>query len=236
ANVEAGRLSALVLPVVEMVVALATALCMVVGAYRVHNGALSFGTMVAFVLYIQRFFDPIRDMVLQYTQIQRAMAGGERIFEVLDTKPEIVDAPDAVELGTIEGRVDFNHMTFEYIEGQPVLKDIDLHVEPGETIAFVGQTGAGKSTMISLISRLYEVTSGSIAIDGIDLRQIKRKSLTRQMGVVLQEPFLFSGTVKDNIIYGRLDATQAEIEAAAAAVGAHEFIMRLEHGYNTVLA
>ncbi len=235
ANVDAGRLSAVVLPLVEIIVAMAIALALVVGSIRVHNGGMSFGVLVAFVLYIQRFFDPIRDMVLQYTQIQRAMAGGERIFEVLDTKPEIVDAADAVELGTIAGRVDFNHMTFEYIEGQPVLKEIDLHVEPGETIAFVGQTGAGKSTMISLISRLYEVTSGSIAIDGIDLRQIKRKSLTRQMGVVLQEPFLFSGTVCDNIIYGRLDATQAEIEAAAEAVGAHEFIMRLENGYDTML-
>ncbi len=235
ANVEAGRLSAIVLPIVELVVAFATALALIIGGIRVHNGSLLFGTLVAFVLYIQRFFDPIRDMVLQYTQIQRAMAGGERIFEVLDTKPEIVDAPDAIELGQIEGRVDFNHVTFEYVPGVPVLKDIDLHVQPGETIAFVGQTGAGKSTMISLISRLYEVTDGSITIDGHDLRTIKRKSLTRQMGVVLQEPFLFSGTVKDNIIYGRLDATQEEIEAAAEAVGAHEFIVRLENGYDTVL-
>ncbi len=234
ANVEAGRLSAVVLPIVEVIVAMATALALVIGAALVHNG-LQVGVLAAFVLYIQRFFDPIRDMVLQYTQIQRAMAGGVRIFEVLDTKPEIVDAPDAVELDVIDGRVDFNHMTFEYIEGQPVLKDIDLHVEPGETIAFVGQTGAGKSTMTSLISRLYEVTSGSIDIDGVDLRQIKRKSLTRQMGVVLQEPFLFSGTVRDNIIYGRLNATQAEIEAASDAVGAHEFIMRLENGYDTML-
>src|SRR5205823_14468637 len=127
---------------------------------------------------------------------QRAMAGGVRIFEVLDTKPEIVDAPDAVELDTVKGRVDFNHMTFEYIPDQPVLRDIDLHVQPGETIAFVGQTGAGKSTMISLISRLYEVTDGSITIDGVDVRKIKRASLVRQMGVVLQEPFLFSGTVR----------------------------------------
>jgi len=235
ANVEAGRLSAIVLPVVELVVAFATALALIVGGYRVHSGSLLFGTLVAFVLYIQRFFDPIRDMVLQYTQIQRAMAGGERIFEVIDTQAEIVDAPDAVELGQIEGRVDFDHVTFEYVPGVPVLKDIDLHVQPGETIAFVGQTGAGKSTMTSLISRLYEVTEGAILIDGHDLRTIKRKSLTRQMGVVLQEPFLFSGTVKDNIIYGRLDATQAEIEAAAEAVGAHEFIVRLENGYDTVL-
>jgi ABC-type multidrug transport system fused ATPase/permease subunit len=236
ANVDAGRLSAAVLPIVEVVVALATALALVVGGVRVHSGGLQLGALVAFVLYIQRFFDPIRDMVLQYTQIQRAMAGGERIIEVLDTEPEIVDAPDAVELGQIEGRVDFNHVTFEYVPGVPVLKDIDLHVAPGETIAFVGETGAGKSTMTSLISRLYDLTDGNIQIDGIDLRQIKRKSLTRQMGVVLQDPFLFSGTVRDNIIYGRLDATQEEIEAAAEAVGAHEFIVRLENGYDTMLS
>jgi len=235
ANVEAGRLSAAVLPIVEIIVAMASALALIVGGIRVHSGTLTVGALSAFVLYIQRFFDPIRDMVLQYTQIQRAMAGGERIFEVLDTKAEIADAPDAVEFGVIDGRVDFDHVTFEYVDGVPVLKDIDLHVQPGETIAFVGQTGAGKSTMISLVSRLYEVTSGSISIDGFDLRKIKRKSLTRQMGVVLQEPFLFSGSVRDNIIYGRLEATQAEIEAAAEAVGAHEFIVRLEDGYDTVL-
>jgi ATP-binding cassette, subfamily B, multidrug efflux pump len=236
ANVWAGRLSAIVLPVVEIVVALATALALVVGGARVHNHDLTFGVLVAFVLYIQRFFDPIRDTVLQYTQIQRAMAGGERIFEVLDTKPEIADAADAVELPVIDGRVDFDHMTFEYVPGVPVLQDIDLHVKPGETIAFVGQTGAGKSTMTSLISRLYEVTKGAILIDGIDVRQIARKSLTRQMGVVLQEPFLFSGTIRDNIMYGRLEATEAEMIAAATAVGAHEFISRLEQGYDTPLA
>ena len=236
ANVWAGRLSAVVLPVVEMVVAVATALALVIGGARVHNGDLTFGVLVAFVLYIQRFFDPIRDTVLQYTQIQRAMAGGERIFEVLDTKPEIVDAPDAVELPTVEGRVDFDHMTFEYVPGVPVLQDIDLHVKPGETIAFVGQTGAGKTTMTSLISRLYEVTRGAILIDGVDVRKIARKSLTRQMGVVLQEPFLFSGTIRDNIMYGRLDATEEEMIAAARAVGAHDFIVRLEQGYDTPLA
>jgi ABC-type multidrug transport system fused ATPase/permease subunit len=164
------------------------------------------------------------------------MAGGQRIIEVLDTKAEIVDDPDAVELGVVEGRVDFNKVGFEYVKDVPVLKDIDLHVQPGETIAFVGETGSGKSTTISLISRLYEITEGQILIDGIDLKKIKRKSLTRQMGVVLQDPFLFSGTVKDNIIYGRLNANQDEIEEAAKAVGAHDFIMRLENGYDTVLA
>jgi len=174
-------------------------------------------------------------MVLQYTQWQRAMAGGERILEVLDTKPEILDAPDAITLGQIEGRVDFNHMSFSYTEDVEVLHDIDLHVAPGETIAFVGQTGAGKSTMTSLLSRLYDVTSGSIDVDGVDIRKVTHKSLSGQMGIVLQDPYLFSGTVKENIRFGRLDASDDEIAEAAKAVGAHDFIMRLEHGYDTEL-
>jgi ABC-type multidrug transport system fused ATPase/permease subunit len=235
ANVRAGKLSAAVLPMVEILVALATALVIIVGGYRVHAGTLTVGTLVAFALYIQRFFDPIRDLVLQYTQFQRAMAGGERIIEVLDTKPEIVDAPDAVEMGEIQGRVDFDHVTFEYKDGVPVLKDIDLHVQPGETIAFVGQTGAGKSTMTALIGRLYDVTKGVIKIDGVDIRKVKRASLASQMGVVLQDPYLFSGTVRENIRYGRLEATDEEVEEAAALVGADEFIQNLENGYETEL-
>lgn len=235
ANVRAGRLSAAVLPMVEVLVALATSLVIIVGGARVHGGTLTVGTLVAFALYIQRFFDPVRDLVLQYTQFQRAMAGGERILEVLDTKPEITDAPDAIELDEIQGRVDFDDVTFEYADGHPVLKDIDLHVEPGETIAFVGQTGAGKSTMTALIGRLYEVTRGSIKIDGVDIREIKRESLSRQMGVVLQDPYLFSGTVRENIRYGRLEATDEEIEEAAGLVGADDFINNLENGYETVL-
>ena len=235
ANVRAARMSAAVVPMVELSVAVGTALTVIVGGVRVTHGLMTIGTLVAFVLYIQRFFDPIRDMVLQYTQWQRAMAGGERIIEVLDTKPDIVDVPDAVELGQIEGRVDFNHVHFSYVEGVEVLHDIDLHVQPGEAIAFVGQTGSGKSTMTSVLSRLYEVSSGDIEIDGIELKKIKRSSLARQMGVVLQDPYLFSGTVKENIRFGRLEATDEEIETAANAVGAHNFIMHLENGYDTEL-
>ena len=235
ANVNAGRISAAVLPIVEGVVALSTALVLVVGGVRVAESAVTVGIVVSFVLYIQRFFDPVRDLVLQYTQIQRAMAGGLRIVEVLDTKPDVVDRSDARTI-EVQGRVDFDHVTFAYLEGRPVLHDISLHVEPGETIAFVGQTGAGKSTMINLIGRYYDVTEGAIRIDGVDVRDIRISNLHEQMGVVLQEPFLFSGTVRENIRYGRLDATDAEIEEAAQHVGANDFIRRLEGGYDTVLA
>ncbi|MBE7519034.1 MAG: ABC transporter ATP-binding protein [Thermoflexaceae bacterium] len=240
ANIWAGMLSAAIMPVIELAVAIATAAVIIVGGYRALNAgsvdiANLFLVLTSFTIYVSRFFDPIRDLVLQYTMLQRAMAGGERIFEVLDTPPRIQDKPDAVELETVEGRVDFDHVHFHYNEGVPVLTDIDLHVEPGETIAFVGHTGAGKTTITSLVSRGYEVTGGAIRIDGHDIRDVKRRSLTRHMGVVLQNPYLFSGTVRENISYGRPDATQEEIEAAANAVGAHEFIARLRDGYDTVL-
>lgn len=180
ANIWAARLSAAVVPMVELSVAIGTALVIIVGGIRVGHGLMTVGTLVAFVLYVQRFFDPVRDMVLQYTQWQRAMAGGERILEVLDTKPEILDAPDAITLGQIEGRVDFNHMSFSYTEDVEVLHDIDLHVAPGETIAFVGQTGAGKSTMTSLLSRLYDVTSeASTSMASISARSRTRASPDR---------------------------------------------------------
>ncbi len=240
ANIWAGMLSAAIMPVIELAVAIATAAVIIVGGYRALDAgsvdiANLFLVLTSFTIYVSRFFDPIRDLVLQYTMLQRAMAGGERIFEVLDTPPRIQDKPDAIELETVEGRVDFDHVHFHYNEGVPVLTDIDLHVEPGETIAFVGHTGAGKTTITSLVSRGYEVTGGAIRIDGHDIRDVKRRSLTRHMGVVLQNPYLFSGTVRENISYGRPDATQEEIEAAANAVGAHEFIARLRDGYDTVL-
>jgi ABC-type multidrug transport system fused ATPase/permease subunit len=241
ANVQAGRLTAVVMPMVEILVAVATALVILVGGYQVYDAApgdaraVAIATLITFALSVQRFFDPVRDLTLQYTQIQRAMAGGERIIEVLDTKPEIVDAPDAVELTEIQGEVVFDHVTFHYNEEVTVLHDINLHVQPGETIAFVGQTGAGKSTMTALIGRLYEVSEGRLLIDGIDIRNINRASLASQMSAVLQEPYLFSGTVRENIRYGRLDATDEEVEEAATLVGAHEFISRLENGYDTEL-
>lgn len=235
ANVQAGRITAAVMPILELLVATATALVIIFGGFRVLDGTLTVGVVIAFALYVQRFFDPIRDLVLQYTQVQRAMAGGQRIFEVLDTKPEIVDAEAAVELADVRGEVAFENVSFEYVEGQPVLRNIDLHVKPGETIAIVGQTGAGKSTLSSLVARFYDVTSGTLKIDGHDIRNIQRHSLAKRMGIVLQDPFLFSGTVRENIRYGRLEATDDEIEEAAKTVGAHDFVKRLHDGYDTVL-
>jgi len=240
ANIWAGMLSAAIMPVIELAVSIATAAVLIVGGRRALNGsdvdvAALLGILTAFTVYVGRFFDPIRDLVLQYTMLQRAMAGGERIFEVLDTEPRIKDREGALELETIEGRVDFDEVHFHYTEGVPILRGIDLHVQPGETIAFVGPTGAGKTTITSLISRGYEVTGGAIRIDGHDIRDVQRRSLTRHMGVVLQNPYLFSGTVRENIAYGRPEATDEEVARAAEAVGADEFINRLPDRYNTVL-
>jgi ATP-binding cassette subfamily B protein len=163
------------------------------------------------------------------------MAGGERIFEVLDTVPEIQDAEDAIVLDDVRGEVEFQDVTHEYVEGIPVLRDFNLHVRPGETVAFVGPTGAGKTTVTSLVARFYDVTKGRVLIDGHDIKQVQRQSLARRMGLVLQEPFLFSGTVLENIRYGRPGASVEDVEQAARAVGAHDFIMRLDHGYETEL-
>ena len=235
ANLRAGRLSAAVQPAFEVMVAVATALVVVFGGYQALFGNLAVGELVAFTLYIQRFFEPIRELTMQYTQFQRAMVGGVRILEVLDTEVEVADAPKAVELPPIRGDVKFDHVSFNYIEGIDVLKDISLEIKTGSTVAFVGPTGAGKSTMINLINRFYDVSAGSITIDGYDVRDVTQQSLRSQTGIVLQDPFLFTGTVRENIRYGRLDATDEEVIASAEVVGAHDFILRLEHGYDTVL-
>jgi ATP-binding cassette subfamily B protein len=241
ANVEAARLTAIINPAVEISVAVATAVVIVVGGLRAINAptpeetAALVGVITAFALFVQRFFEPVRELVMQYAQLQRSMAGGQRAFEVLDTKPEVVDKPGAKPLSQIRGDVVFDGVGFSYVPGVPVLEDVNLHVLPGQTVALVGQTGSGKTTMTALVARLYDVTSGSIKIDGHDVRDIQRTSLARQMGVVLQDPFLFSGTVWENIRYGRPEATDEEVITAAKAVGAHDFVMQLESGYDTVL-
>ena len=239
ANMRAVRFQASVIPAVEVLATLATAMVLAVIGLRVFSGGLgageALGFTVGFLLYIQRFFNPVRDIVLQYTMLQRAMAGAHRIFEVLDTEPDITDPPDAIVLPDVEGRIEFRGVDFSYVPGVPVLRGFDLSVAPGETVAFVGHTGAGKTTVTALVNRSYDIEGGAILIDGVDLRSIERASLTRRMSVVLQEPYLFSGTVADNIRYGRLDASPAEIAGAARAVGAHGFVERLPEGYDTEL-
>jgi ATP-binding cassette subfamily B protein len=183
--------------------------------------------------YVQRFYRPIQMISSLWTQMQSALAGAERIFDLLDTEPEIVDAPGAVALPPIKGHVVFDHVHFAYKPDEPVLRDVNLTAQPGQTIALVGPTGAGKTSVISLLARFYDVVEGRIVVDGYDIRDVTQASLRQQMGIVLQDTFLFSGTVMDNIRYGRLDATDEEVIEAAKLARAHEFIARLPDGYET---
>jgi ABC-type multidrug transport system fused ATPase/permease subunit len=232
ASVDAAKLSALLFPVVSLIAAIATATTVYVGGQLVFSEALTIGELVLFVALIDRFFEPIRDLSQQYNVLQAAMVAGERIFEVLDVEPEVRDSPNAIPLPPITGRVDYNHVYFGYGQTE-ILHDVDLHVAPGETVAYVGETGAGKTSMVNLLLRFSDVWSGSITIDGHDLRDVTQASLRSQLGVVLQETFLFGGTVRDNIAFARPDATQAEVEWAAREVGAHAFIVDMPDGYDT---
>ena len=234
-NLQAARFTAGIEPIVALLMGTATALVVIFGGAQVLAGELLPGELIAFALYVGRFFEPVHRLTYQYTDLQRAMAGGQRIFEVLDTEPEIVDAPDAIEIPQVKGEIDFNHVHHEYLDGLEVLQDINLRVHAGETVALVGATGAGKSTVANLVGRFYEITKGTLSIDGYDIQGVTQKSLRRQIGVVLQDPFLFSGTVRENILYGRDDATDEELIEAASAVGANDFIQRLEKGYDTEL-
>ena len=235
ANLRAASLSAMLMPTVELLTAVALILVILVGGNMVLQGEMQVGVLVGFALYIQRFFDPIRALTMQYSMLQRAMTSGTRIFELLDVKPEVVDQPGALELPPLRGEIQYDGVWFEYTPGTPVLKNVDLHIKPGQTVALVGRTGAGKSTMVALLSRFYDVTGGRLLVDGHDLREVKRSSLAGQMSMVLQEPFLFSATVADNIRYRCRDATDQQVVDAATAVGAHDFIMRMESGYETLL-
>jgi ATP-binding cassette subfamily B multidrug efflux pump len=205
------------------------------GGWMALNGLTTVGTIAAFITYSRRFTEPLRQFANLYNSIQSALAGAERIFEVVDTEPEVVDAPDALAVDCFEGEVEFRDVDFEYDTGVPVLKDIDLRAEPGQTIALVGPTGAGKTTIVNVLSRFYDIQDGSISIDGHDIRMIRKDDLRRQLGIVLQDVFLFSGTVMDNIRYGRLDATDEECIEAAKLANADGFIHRLPKGYMTEL-
>ncbi|MGB8829451.1 MAG: ABC transporter ATP-binding protein, partial [Dehalococcoidales bacterium] len=233
ANMQSVRFSAGMTPVVELLVAVATSLIVLFGGERVLGGTLLVGTLLAFILYIQNFFDPIRSMTMEYTQLQRAMASGSRVFELIDVKPEVADSSDSIKVSRLQGDIVFENVRFGYEPEVEILHDVNFHISPGSTVALVGPTGAGKTTIVSLIARFYDVTGGSIQIDGHDIRRLEKTSYRSQIGLVLQDPFLFSGTVKENILYGNLEATDEQVITAARTVGAHDFITKMEKGYNT---
>jgi ATP-binding cassette subfamily B protein/subfamily B ATP-binding cassette protein MsbA len=235
-NLEASRLASIFFPTIDLLGMVAMALVIWWGGSAVQIDQITPGVLVAFVLYIDRFFHPIRDLSRRYDSFQSTMAGGERILGLLDAPQEVPDQEDAIDLPTIRGEIHFEEVSYHYPDDErPVLEDIEILVPPGETIALVGKTGAGKSTLVKLLSRFYDPTEGRITIDGVDLRQVRQESVRRQMGIVLQDPFLFSGTVRENIRFGNLFASDEEVEIAARAVGAHDFVQRLRRGYDTAV-
>ena len=264
ANLWASKLSSTLLPAVDILTALAIVLAIFFGSGMVQGNEIEIGVLIAFIMYIQRFFDPIRNLTMQYTQLQRSMASGARIFELLDVEPDLVDNPNAGSLPQLKGDVELKDLSFSYaaseaivgldregdsrngangrangaVEVPDVLKHLSLHISPGETVAVVGPTGAGKTTLVSLISRFYDVPreKGTILVDGYDIRDVTRSSLAGQMSMVLQEPFLFSGTVRENIKYNHPGASDEQMIEAAKAVGAHDIVMQLDDGYDTYLA
>jgi ABC-type multidrug transport system fused ATPase/permease subunit len=232
ANMKTVYLNASYFPAVELLSAFATAGILLYGGLQAIDGEVTVGVLVAFIAALSNFFDPIQSLSQFYTTYQAGMAALDKIFELLDEEPELRDAPGAVALGKIRGDIAFEDVTFSYGSGD-ALTDINLHVPPGQTVALVGATGAGKSTFAKLVARFYDPTEGRVLVDGHDLRDVAVHSLRSQMGVVPQEAFLFSGTIADNIAFGRPGATREDVEAAARAVHAHDFIAALEHGYDT---
>jgi ATP-binding cassette subfamily B protein len=235
AHLKASKLSNVMVPIVDTLTGCAMAIVVVVGGNMVLGGTLELGVMVAFIFYVQRFFDPIRSLTIQYSVMQRAMASGRRIFEVLDVPIDLRDKPDAIELEDIDGSIAFENVTFGYLPDQPILQDIDFKVAPGETIALVGPTGSGKTSITALIHRFYDIWRGRVLVGGHDVRDVTQHSLGKHVGMVLQEPFLFTGTIFENIKYCKEAASRADVIAAAKAVGAHDFIMRLPKHYETML-
>ena len=235
AHLRASMFSNVMVPIVDTLTGIAMAIVVIIGGQMVLDEQMELGVMVAFLFYVQRFFDPIRSLTIQYSIMQRAMAAGQRIFEVLDVPIAIKDKRDAAELEVQDKAIEFDGVTFGYEPDLPVLNNISFEVKAGQTIALVGPTGSGKSTITSLAHRFYDVWEGAVRIGGKDVREVKLASLGTHVGMVLQDPFLFTGTVFDNIRYNKLDATRENIEAAARAVGAHQFITRLPSGYQTEL-
>ncbi len=233
AHVAAMTLSFIFLPTVEFLGMLATGIVLWFGGLAVIGDELTLGVVVAFLAYVTRFFQPIQELSQLYTTMQAAMAGGERVLELLDTQPNVRDAPDAIEMPPIVGRIELRNVSFAYRGDDYVLREVNLVIEPGQTVALVGPTGAGKTSIANLIARLYDVSAGAVLIDGYDVRAVAQRSLRRQTGIVPQEPFLFAGTIADNIRFGHPDATPREIEEAARLANAHEFIVALPEGYDT---
>lgn len=232
----ASKFAQVMVPIVDSLTGIAMAVVVVVGGSMVLDQQLEVGVMVAFLFYIQRFFDPIRSLTMQYSVMQRAMASGQRLIDVLDVRVEIKDAPNAVDLPhDMDGAVEFRDVTFGYNPANPVLKNVSFTVNPGETVALVGPTGSGKSSAMSLLNRFYDVQSGQILVGGHDVRDVTQASIGREIAMVLQEPYLFSGTLMDNIRYNNVDASKDDVISAAKAVGAHGFVMALPLGYQTVM-
>ncbi|MES2025865.1 MAG: ABC transporter ATP-binding protein [Pseudomonadota bacterium] len=235
AQIGSSRAAQVMMPTVDTLTGFAMAIVVVVGGSSVVSGQLDVGVMVAFIFCVQRFFDPIRTLTMQYTVMQRAMASGHRIFEVLDVEVTLSDKADAEELADVPPAIEFNHVTFGYRPNQPVLHDLNLHIQPYQTVALVGPTGSGKTSIAALIHRFYDVWDGEVKVGGQDVRDLTLDSLGQCVGMVLQEPFLFSGTIADNMRYGLQWATREQVIDAAKAVRAHDFIMRLPDGYDTQL-
>jgi ATP-binding cassette subfamily B multidrug efflux pump len=233
ANVEATSLSFLYLPAMDLLATVATAIVLWFGGRAVVGGGLTLGTVVAFLSYVTRFFQPVQELSQLYATLQAAMAGGERVLELLDTEPAVRDAPAAPDLAAVHGRIELRGVEFAYEPKTPVLRGVDLTVEPGRMVALVGRTGAGKTTIAGLVARFHDPTAGAVLIDGIDVRTVSQRSLRRQMALVPQDPFLFGGTLADNIRFGRPEAGDAEVEAAARTANADEFIARMPEGYAT---
>ena len=249
-GVEAELISYAFMPLMNFMTSLTLALIVGIGGYlalktaaaqalagnSALEGGVSIGLLTAFILYSQRFFEPLRQITQVYSMIQSALAGAERLFEMMDIRPEVIEKPEAIPLRDMRGNVEFQDVAFAYEEGKTVIENVTFRTQPGQVIAIVGPTGAGKTTLINLLSRFYDVGSGRISIDGVDIRDLKLDDLRTSMGIVLQEPFFFAATIRENLLYGRPDATEEQMIAAAKTANAHYFVSRLPHGYDTILS